>query len=300
MEYRDILMRRFKRVGVVLSLQSIDNIMLEHAEELARINQATVYFICVVKQELSVEKKDSIRSFIQQKFKFDFHIAYLIGNSVVEITRYSDREKLDILLIQPESEHNKINKFFHGSLVLSLLRKAPCPVWVVKKPVNKSYNRVLIAVDAEEEDADYKLNDKLIEIGTSYAKRQSAECYLVTAWSLENEEILQGPFINMSEEKINTLKMECKITCAKKFENLQHRHSSILKGCSTKMLHGEPGYTIAEFANKNKIDVIIMGTLARKGIQGFLIGNTAETVINQINCSVIAIKPDGFISPIIT
>jgi hypothetical protein len=27
---------------------------------------------------------------------------------------------------------------------------------------------------------------------------------------------------------------------------------------------------------------------------GFIIGNTAETILNQIDCSVLAIKPSGF------
>ena len=41
-----------------------------------------------------------------------------------------------------------------------------------------------------------------------------------------------------------------------------------------------------------------MGTVARTGIPGLLIGNTAESVLSQVGCSVIAVKPDGFVSPV--
>jgi nucleotide-binding universal stress UspA family protein len=41
-----------------------------------------------------------------------------------------------------------------------------------------------------------------------------------------------------------------------------------------------------------------MGTVARTGISGFFIGNTAEDVLNQVNCSVMAVKPEGFVTPV--
>lgn len=45
-------------------------------------------------------------------------------------------------------------------------------------------------------------------------------------------------------------------------------------------------------------ELVVMGTLGRTGITGFVIGNTAEQILNQIDCSVLAIKPAGFISPV--
>jgi nucleotide-binding universal stress UspA family protein len=41
-----------------------------------------------------------------------------------------------------------------------------------------------------------------------------------------------------------------------------------------------------------------MGTVARTGISGFVMGNTAETILSQIDCSVLAIKPPGFETPV--
>ena len=35
-----------------------------------------------------------------------------------------------------------------------------------------------------------------------------------------------------------------------------------------------------------------------RGAAGFLIGNTAETVLNHVTCSILALKPDGFVSPV--
>ncbi len=41
-----------------------------------------------------------------------------------------------------------------------------------------------------------------------------------------------------------------------------------------------------------------MRTVGRIGIPGLLIGNTAEEVFQTTNCSVLAVKPEGFQSPV--
>jgi nucleotide-binding universal stress UspA family protein len=45
------------------------------------------------------------------------------------------------------------------------------------------------------------------------------------------------------------------------------------------------------------VELVVMGTVARAGIAGFLIGNTAERVLGKLPCSVLA-KPDGFVCPV--
>ena len=55
---------------------------------------------------------------------------------------------------------------------------------------------------------------------------------------------------------------------------------------------------IPEVASKEQIDLIVMGTVARVGLEGYFIGNTAETVLDRVACSVLTIKPEGFSSPV--
>jgi universal stress protein E len=38
-----------------------------------------------------------------------------------------------------------------------------------------------------------------------------------------------------------------------------------------------------------------MGTVARKGLTGIMLGNTAERVLRSVRASVIAVKRDGFV-----
>ena len=55
---------------------------------------------------------------------------------------------------------------------------------------------------------------------------------------------------------------------------------------------------IPELAREIKADLIVMGTVARTGISGFFMGNTAETILNRLDCSVLAVKPQGFETPV--
>jgi nucleotide-binding universal stress UspA family protein len=41
-----------------------------------------------------------------------------------------------------------------------------------------------------------------------------------------------------------------------------------------------------------------MGTVARTGIAGLVMGNTAERVLRRLHGSVLAVKPPGVVSPV--
>lgn len=66
----------------------------------------------------------------------------------------------------------------------------------------------------------------------------------------------------------------------------------------THLLKGPARTEIPALAKQLEADVILMGTVARTGISGFVMGNTAETILSQIDCSVLAIKPPGFETPV--
>ena len=64
------------------------------------------------------------------------------------------------------------------------------------------------------------------------------------------------------------------------------------------MMKGEAGKLIPAMAKVKEVELIVMGTVSRTGVAGLLIGNTAEKVLNQVGCSVLTVKPEGFITPV--
>jgi len=61
---------------------------------------------------------------------------------------------------------------------------------------------------------------------------------------------------------------------------------------------GDAAEAIQRLVRKLEIDLLVMGTVCRTGIPGFLIGNTAERVLDVVDCSVLVVKPVGFVSPV--
>ena len=55
---------------------------------------------------------------------------------------------------------------------------------------------------------------------------------------------------------------------------------------------------IVKLVKNEKIDLLVIGTICRTGLAGFFIGNTAEKVLSEVNCSVLTVKPDGFVTPV--
>ena len=64
------------------------------------------------------------------------------------------------------------------------------------------------------------------------------------------------------------------------------------------LVKGPARKEIPELATRIEADLVVMGTVARTGIPGFIMGNTAETILNRIESSVLAIKPPSFATPV--
>jgi universal stress protein E len=65
-----------------------------------------------------------------------------------------------------------------------------------------------------------------------------------------------------------------------------------------RLVKGLARRAIPDLAEDLGVELIVMGTVAHTGIAGILIGNTAETILNRIDCSVMAIKPGDFATPV--
>ena len=53
-----------------------------------------------------------------------------------------------------------------------------------------------------------------------------------------------------------------------------------------------------EHIQQNSIDSVIKRTIARSGLAGILTGNTAELHLPRVQCSLLALDPDDFQSPV--
>lgn len=92
------------------------------------------------------------------------------------------------------------------------------------------------------------------------------------------------PHINMDElyRDIETnAKKELEKCCVEELRGYRDIEYRILKGV--------PHEEILKFADENNIDMIIMGTHSRKGLDRVIFGSTAERVVRHAKCPVLTV-----------
>lgn len=57
-----------------------------------------------------------------------------------------------------------------------------------------------------------------------------------------------------------------------------------------KILHGEPGETIVEFANKNEFDCLVIGSRGLNRLQSMVLGGVSHKVAKGAKCPVMIVK----------
>jgi len=178
------------------------------------------------------------------------------------------------------------------------MRKCPYPVWVMKPTRRERFRRILAAVDplfVEEEKN--LLNIKIMDLATSLAKMEKSELHIVHAWNFRGEQLLRVRG-RLHDQKINQLTNQTRDLHKKRFDELIGEYSVKNLNHRLHFLKGDPAARITDLAAKERIDLIVMGTVCRTGVAGFFIGNTAENVLQQVDCSVLTVKPEGFVSPV--
>lgn len=186
------------------------------------------------------------------------------------------------------------------ALDMTLLRKCPCALWL-HRPIDKPRNkrRIAVAIDPmTTSDEQHALSLRLLELSRSIADTCDSRLHVISCWEYYLENYLDGnAWIQVDEEQLNKEVSQAKVKHEQALQSLIDE-SGISGELVIHLLHGKPDDKIPSSVDEFEIDVLVMGTLARTGISGFVIGNTAENILQSINCSLVAMKPDGFVSPI--
>ena len=323
-------MQRFKDILCVVVSDTDNEVVLERAVALAVNNQARLTVVEVLEDishdlklvDFIYSSKDiqsNIVSTHQEKLErlvaplnknIEIITKVLVGIPFLEIIYEILRNGHD-LVIKGTENGGLIDRVF-GSDDMHLLRKCPCPVWLVKPDSPKTYQRILAAVDVEdlypskELNTRHLLNLNIIEMASSLILSESAELYIAHAWEAIGEGAMKVGFIQRPEEEVNAYVQEIRQKHSNNIFALMDEIANKL-GQDTfeyikpqiHLIKGSPRKEIPIFTKNIKADLVVMGTVARTGIPGFIMGNTAETILDRLECSVLALKPPGFKTPVI-
>ncbi|EGF28714.1 universal stress protein [Rhodopirellula baltica] len=221
-------------------------------------------------------------------------VVVAIGDPATEITRQVIHDDHD-LLIKTADGFSAAGRLF-GSVAKSLLRLCPCPVWLLKPDIHGEFDRVLVAIDVDSHDAAHtQLNRRMLELAYSIAQRDKAHLHVVAAWQLWMEESVRR---HAGNDAVEDVRHEHEGKVHRALDELLQTPYAEADDVHVHLRHGAPANAIRDVADEVEADLIVMGTVCRTGVAGFLIGNTAETVVADVTCSLLALKPEGFLSPV--
>jgi universal stress protein E len=219
----------------------------------------------------------------------------VFGTPFIEIIREVLRAGHDLVMMGTEQEDGLRERIF-GTTVMHLMRKCPCPLWVIRPRRGRKFARILAAVAPAEGAASKEaLNDTIMTLATSLARMEKSPLHVVHCWTEPYESLLKR---QVGAETAKQLVRETKDTHQEWLDALLARHPADDLQRHAHLLKGDPGLRIPELAKKRGVDLVIMGSVSRTGIKGFLIGNTAEKVMNELHCSIMTVKPEGFVTPV--
>jgi nucleotide-binding universal stress UspA family protein len=318
--------KRFRNILFVHQLAVEDTSAFERAAVLAEENAARLKVIEVLEEvspdigvpvpvlltaalrnTLIEESREQMEELVAPlRRKIDIRVEVQTGTPFLEIVREVLRNRHD-LVIKAADKGGLITRVF-GSTDMHLLRKCPCPVWLHKHGHDKPYRRILAAVDFDEHggmEREGTINGDIVELAVSLARREHSELYFGHAWYPKGAELLHTRASGLSEAEINDYVNETLACNERRLNELMSRAETwvgpdlwhAIKP-QARLVKGLARRAIPDLAEELQVELIVMGTLRRAGIAGILIGNTAETILNRIDCSVLAIKPPYFVTPV--
>lgn len=183
-----------------------------------------------------------------------------------------------------------------GTLSMHLFRKCPSPVWSIQPGASGFPTRVLVAVNSGAKGSDERLlSQEVLRVAMRFATATGVELHLGHAWSLFHEDLIASRYGVKGTEPY----LDLQLRYARDFtEDLVQETASREKLKAIHYPKGEPGKTIPALADEVGADLVVMGSAARRGLEGFLIGSVAETILNRMRRSAMVVKRPGFTSPV--
>ncbi|GGE43916.1 hypothetical protein GCM10007421_17630 [Halopseudomonas oceani] len=274
-------MQAVKRILVVIDPTQQEQVALTRASLIAGFIECELHLlVCEDRQDYSdllarlrVEQDaKGVRCSVTQ----DWH-----NNLTDTICRAVTREGCDLVVKQHRPD-NPLRKALLTPDDWKLLRYCPAPVLMVKNGDSWMKGNILAAVDVgNHDDQHHVLHDTIVSHAADIAEMVGGQLHLVSAHP--------APMLSSADPDYQ-LKERIAADYLEKAGQYTAQY-----GIDSAHLHiaeGPADFLIPQVAGQLGASVTVIGTIARKGIAGALIGNTAEVVLDQLNSDILVLKPE--------
>ncbi len=200
------------------------------------------------------------------------------------------------LLIKTAEASGANRSGFVGSTDSRLLSKCPCPLLILRDGDQVGFRHVAVALDVlDPAELQLALDRQVLQAAQAIGEGELQLVYALPRL----EEVVRVDLADVdlvSPAQLATWQTELERLAKEKLRVASEMLGSAPYQCL--VIPGEPAEAIPEFVKAHDIDLLVMGSLGRSGLDGLLIGNTAEQVLRQLTCSVLTLKPSTIASPL--
>jgi nucleotide-binding universal stress UspA family protein len=211
-----------------------------------------------------------------KKANISFQADVIEGVESDELIKFAENNDIDIIFMGRRGM-SRIKEILIGSTTSRLIRNSGVPVFVVPKTKSDvKLNRILSPIDLGEGEA------SLLELKYSMALARQLDAKLYVAHVSE--------FFNYKVPVLKRDKLIEKIN--EKIANIAEESQYKVENIIYEM--GEPAQKIIEIAKHHHIELIVMATHQRKGIEKFFLGSISEKVLMYSNIPVLILPPSDY------
>jgi len=241
----------------------------------------------LIKEESLKQNDENLRMIVSELDSADIDIDYhSIWNSSFHagLCEFINQNNFD-LVAKTVRSHNALEKLLFTPTDWHLLRDTKTDVLFVKEGKWPSKTSILGAINIDGDNAHHELNKKIIKTTVELAKtcQSTANILNVFPWHT----IKLDKFSHIFDNKDLFLEIKKEHTKAVKefVQSISKINGKIV------IAEGlEPQETLPDIVKSSHSDLLVMGSVGRKGIQAAMLGNTAEKILDEIKCEVLVLK----------
>jgi len=211
-------------------------------------------------------------------------VKILFGKNWQELIAEVERSSHDLVVLGTRGRGIAGRTLF-GSTGNRLLRYCPCPVWTVKPGASAHQVGILVAHDLSEVGA------AALRIGSGLARLRDSPLHVLHVLEHKEEERFLG---TVTAETLKSRRQLARAELEQQCRSAGFDDNKV----SVTISEGNAHAAILHYVENHAIELLCMGTVARSGLHGLVTGNTAENVLPWLQCSLLAIKPAAFQTPV--
>ncbi|QEG20415.1 universal stress protein [Mariniblastus fucicola] len=213
----------------------------------------------------------------------------LIGKSSAAIVKEAVESEADLVIRYRKGTMSKSSGSF-GSTAKSLMRYCPVPVlFVGDQPVNNP--KVLACVDVQHgENENSSILQNAAALGREAERLEAMYC-----WEFYHADMIEK---QMEAKAFRDIVDLSRTVHEKEFQRFKGSHD--LSGfAKLRIEEGAVEVVIPKVCESDKIDVVVMCSATLNHPLKRYFGSTIESVVERIPCSLLVVKPAGFVSPLV-